>query len=164
MLKNKFPFAKPTSENNNLGGNASSPWGQMYNKNNPTNANNFGGGGFNQPNTNQNWGNNQAGFGNNVGGGWPQTNNNNNTWGGGGNKWNNKAGWNGQAPQTGGMGGIMGAGSNPTAVIASGQKLVGKQKQTLGQMNNFYANVIVKNQQLDTLKLSLEAEEQWLRR
>ena len=57
-----------------------------------------------------------------------------------------------------------GGGGNPTAVIASGQKLVGKQKQTIAQFNNYYSNLIVKNQQLDILKQSLEAEEQWLRR
>lgn len=135
----------------------------MYNKGG--NNNNFGGGGFNQQGANQNWGNNQqVGWGNNNGGGWPQ--NGNNAWGEGAN-WNNKAGWNGSnpPPNTGGMGGIMGGGgSNPTAVIASGQKLVGKQKQTIAQFNNYYSNLIVKNQQLDILKQSLEAEEQWLRR
>lgn len=100
----------------------------MYNKGA---SNNFGVGGFNQPN-NQNWGNpgQQVGFGNNQGG-WPQTGNN--AWGGN-NNWNNKAGWNGNQPaSTGGMSGIMGGGGgNTTAVIASGQRLVGKQKQTIG--------------------------------
>ena len=138
----------------------------MYSKAN--NNNNFGGGGggFNQPQTNnQNWGNQQTGWGNpgnNVGGVWPQ--NNNNAWGSGNNNWNNKGGWNGSPPQTGGMGGIIGGGNNLTAAIASGQKMVGKQKQTIGQLNNYYANLIVKTQQLDVMKQSLEAEEQWLRR
>ena len=57
----------------------------------------------------------------------------------------------------GGMAGMaMGGGS--TAAIASGQKFVGQQKQTLGSLNNYHANLISKTQQLDILKQSLESE------
>lgn len=59
----------------------------------------------------------------------------------------------------GGGGGAMGAvgAGSATTVIASGQKLVGKQKQTLGSFKNYHVNLIEKTQQLDILKQSLEA-------
>jgi len=59
-----------------------------------------------------------------------------------------------------GGGGMVagGGGSNSTAMIASGQKLVSKQKQTLGSFKNYYLNLIEKTQNLDILKQSLESE------
>lgn len=54
----------------------------------------------------------------------------------------------------GGMGAVGGAGGAVTA-IASGQKFVGNQKKTLGNLNNYYANLISKTQQLDIIKQSL---------
>ena len=63
----------------------------------------------------------------------------------------------------GGMGAV-GTGGGAVTVIASGQKLVSKQKQTLGSVNNYYSNLIAKTQQLDILKQSLESEESQLRR
>ena len=53
--------------------------------------------------------------------------------------------------------GAVGAGG-AVAAIASGQKLVGTQKKTLGNMNNYYSNLIAKTQQLDIIKQSLESE------
>jgi hypothetical protein len=61
------------------------------------------------------------------------------------------------------MGGIMGSSNGPANInsvgaIANGQRLVGKQKQTLGSINNFYSNLLEKNQHLDVLRQSLESE------
>lgn len=53
----------------------------------------------------------------------------------------------------GGMGGIVG--SNVNGTIASAQKLVGKQKQSMSQMGAQYVKVIEKVQQLDITKRSL---------
>jgi hypothetical protein len=190
IFKSRFPFSKPVIENNNYGNNA---WDSLYNsKKQPiNNNNNYGGSGsFNNtgwgsnPNTNANtgWGNNQANNGwntnaNNWGGsntntwgsssGWNTTANN--TWGNPpannppANNWGNAGGWGGTAA-TGGMGGMGGImGSNATSSIASAQKLVGKQKQTLQQMNGQYLKVIEKVQVLDIAKQSLESEESYLR-
>ena len=54
----------------------------------------------------------------------------------------------------GGMSGIMGTG-NVTGNIASAQKLVGKQKQNLQQMNGHYLKLIEKVQHLDATKYAL---------
>jgi hypothetical protein len=58
----------------------------------------------------------------------------------------------------GGMGGIVSGGASTTNTIASAQKLVGKQKQTLAQMNTQYVKIIEKVQLLDVSKQSLESE------
>lgn len=164
VLKTRFPFTKPTE---NMGGGGGNPWDQMYNKGG---SNQNPGGGFNQ--NQNNWGNkqqqpasqwNQASL-------WGGNNNNNqinNPWANNGNnQWTqpNKGGMGGimggGAAMGAGMGGAMGGamGGGPASAIASGQKLVGKQKQTLGSLNNYYANLVAKTQHLDTLKQSLESE------
>lgn len=149
VLKTRFPFTKPV-EHNPVSNNA---WDQLYNKN--QNNNNVGGGGFNNPNQN-NWG--QGGNSQwNKAGNW-----------GGNNSWGNQNQWGGQQPNKGGMGGIMNpggmggmgavggaVGGGAVAIVASGQKYVGKQKQTLGSLNNYYSNLIAKTQQLDIIKQSL---------
>ena len=55
------------------------------------------------------------------------------------------------------MSGIIGGGSNVTGTIASAQKLVGKQKQSLTQLNVPYLKAIEKIQILDITKQSLES-------
>lgn len=55
------------------------------------------------------------------------------------------------------MSGIMGN-TNITNTIASAQKLVGKEKQTLSQMNTTYAKAIEKIQHLDITLQSLDSE------
>jgi len=52
------------------------------------------------------------------------------------------------------MSGIMGTG-NVTSNIAAAQKLVGKQKQTLPQMNAHYLKLLEKMQHLDATKYAL---------
>lgn len=47
---------------------------------------------------------------------------------------------------------------NVTSNIASGQKYVGKQKQTLNQINAMFIKVLEKNQILDATRQSLEIE------
>ena len=139
-----------------MGGGGGNAWDKLYNKSN----NNMGGGtGFNNPGQNNpgpnNWGGNQGGTSN-----WGQAAN----WGGN-NNWGNQNQNQWQQPSKGGMGGIMGGGgmvpggggSNPTSTIASGQKLVGRQKQTVGSFKNYYLNLIEKTQNLDILKQSLES-------
>jgi hypothetical protein len=176
VLKNRFPFSKPSNENGYGGNNV---WGSMYNNN----ANNNNGGfGFVNPNpnvnnnswgNNNNWGNNNAGWGNNNNNwanNWGGTNNNANSWGSpsawGNNtnaNWSNNNNWNNQwQGSVGGMGGIIA--SNPVNSIAAAQKYVGKQKQTLALVNNQYVKVLEKNQILDTTKQSLESEESNLRK
>ena len=122
----------------------------MYNKNSNNGHQYSGGMGFNAPN------NGWANQGNQGTSQWGQANN----WGGNNNNWGNNNQW-GQ-PSKGGMGGIMGAGGavgagGATAAIAAGQKLVGQQKQTTGSLNNLYSNLVTKNQQLDTLRQSLQS-------
>jgi hypothetical protein len=126
-------------------GGKSNPWDAIY----QNNGNN--GGGFNNnwgqpsgPQTSYNaWGaNNQQN--------WP------NNWG------NTTGGWGAKSPM-GGMGGIMTSGGgfgngNVTSNIASGQKYVGKQKQTLNQINAMFIKVLEKNQILDATRQSLEIE------
>lgn len=120
----------------------SSGWNTNNNSNWGANNNNWGGnnnagwGG----NANSNWGNQPV---NSQWGNQPASNN----WGGN----NPNSGW-GNA--VGGMGGIMGS-SNATANIASAQKLVGKQKQTLQQINGQYIKLIEKVQVLDATKQAL---------
>lgn len=137
MLKIRFPFSKPTPENNYGGNNA---WGSQYNNKNNESY------GFINPNTNNNnnnswgsnnnWGNNNAP--NNTWGintAWG--NNNNVGWGNKNNNWNNNNQWQGNI---GGMGGIIP--SNPVNTIASAQKYVGKQKQILTLIHNQYLKVL----------------------
>lgn len=138
MLKTRFPFSKPSSTENSYGGN--NAWAATYNNNN--NA----GFGFVNPSTSNSWGNNNSNWGNNWGSN-SATNNpwgNNNSWGnnnnagwGNNNNWSNNNQWQGS---TGGMGGIMS--SNPTNTIATAQKYVGKQKQTLTLIHNQYLKVL----------------------
>lgn len=162
MLKTRFPFSKPTQD---IPG-KSSPWDALYNKNQPAgfnNNNNMGGmgGGFSGGNNNNNWGggnwvqtgnNNTWGANNNSWG----NNNNNNSWGNNNNNnWGNPGGWGNNNKPIGGMGSLIGA-NNSAASIAAGQKLVGKQKQTLQQINGDYLKVLEKNQHLDATRQSLE--------
>ena len=193
VLKNRFPFSKPSSENN-LGGN--NVWGSIYNNKNNGNNNNGEGFGFVNANTNNNagWGNNNtgwnsnnnAGWNNNSNAGWNNNNNNNwannwgannntnslgspSSWGNNNNNWANNNNWNNQNNQNnqwqGNTGGMAGIiASNPTNSIAAAQKYVGKQRQTLVFINNQYLKVLEKNQLLDTTKQSLESEESNLRR
>ena len=124
---------------NSYGGN--NAWGAPYNNNNNANY------GFLNPNTtnnnwatNSNWVNNFANT--------SATNNawgNNNSWGNNNNMgWGNNNNWNNNNNQwqggMGGMGGIIG--SNPVTTIATAQKYVGKQKQTLTLIKNQYLKVL----------------------
>lgn len=169
-FKLRFPFSKPVAENNMYGGSGNA-WDNLYNSKNPPINNGFNNvpannwnnnnAGWNNNQANQwgttgnNWANNNNGWGNNPNNGWvnPNTNANTNanTWGTGNNTWNNGG--------MGGMGGIIsGGGVGVTNSIASAQKLVGKQKQVLQQINASYAKLIDKNQLLDATKYSLQTE------
>lgn len=53
--------------------------------------------------------------------------------------------------------------TNITNTIASAQKLVGKEKQTLSQINVSYSKAIEKIQHLDITLQSLDSEESYLR-
>lgn len=187
IFKNRFPFSKPVAENPTYSNNA---WDNLYNSKKPTNNSGLNNnGGWNNPSVNPNsgWGNNN--WGSNQPSSWGNNNNNwggsnNNTWGNNNNGWNTNAAstntwgnqpannswgsnssWGGTGGAIGGMGGMGGimASSNVTNSIASAQKLVGKQKQTLQQMNAQYLKAIEKVQVLDVTKQSLESEESYLR-
>lgn len=166
---------------NNYGGNgsfnpppASNNWGSpsSWNNNTNTNANNWGASNQGWPNNNtanNGWNNNNAN--------WNNNNPNPNTWGNNNwteptnnNNWNspntvnnniwgpnpNNNTWGQPVGGMGGMGGMGGlVGTNVNGTIASAQKLVGKQKQSLAQMGAQYAKVIEKVQQLDVTKRSL---------
>lgn len=130
------------------GGGKSNPWDAIYG-----NSGNNGGG------FNNNWG--QSSGQQTSYNAWGANNQQNwaNNWG------NTSGGW--AKPPMGGMGSIMSGGGgfgNVTTNIAAGQKYVGKQKQSLNQINAMFIKVLEKNQILDTTRQSLEVEESTLRR
>jgi hypothetical protein len=175
-------YNNPTNPpNNNWNANSNNGWGSS----NPQWGNapqNPGWGGNNNnwgASNNNNWGgSNNAGWGGNTSantwGSNPPANNwnnppvnnppVNNAWGNSNSAWGGvSGGMGGMGGGMGGMSGIMSGGSNVTTSIASAQKLVGKQKQTLQQMNGQYLKLIEKVQVLDATKQSLESEESYLR-
>ncbi|XP_031505788.1 uncharacterized protein LOC116268129 [Nymphaea colorata] len=170
---NLYNSKKPT--NNNTGGWNNPP---PVNPNGGWGTNNNTGWGANQQASSWGNNNNNTGWGGSNNNTWGSNNNNtgwnantntwgnqssNSSWGSNNNTWGAAGGAIGGAiGGMGGMGGIMGS-SNVTNTIASAQKLVGKQKQTLQQMNAQYLKVIDKVQVLDVTKQSLESEESYLR-
>lgn len=141
-------WSNPSPPPNSGWGNPNAGWANQsssgWNANNGNNwggSNNAGWGG----NTTSNWGNQPAN--NNSWGSQPPSN----SWGAGNNP---NSGWGNAVGGMGGMGGINNS-NNSTANIASAQKLVGKQKQTLQQINGQYLKLIEKVQVLDATKQAL---------
>jgi hypothetical protein len=185
-FKSRFPFSKPieNSYSNNAwdalyvnkpSSNTSANtggWGASNNQGSWGNNNNQGWGnsantGWNaNTNPNSNWSSNNPPSNNAWTGAQQNWGGNKGGWGGNTNTWNDNANtgwgnntntWGQQVGGMGGMGGIMGSSSSVTN-IASSQKLVAKQKQTLNQINAQYLKVIEKVQLLDVSKHSLESE------
>lgn len=137
----------PSNPPNSGWGNSNAGWSNQQNTAWNANNNNWGG-------NNNNWGGNNAGWAGNTSSNWNQPANNN--WGNqpANNNWTGSSSNSGWGNPMGGMGGIISS-NNPTTNIASAQKLVGKQKQTLQQINGQYLKLIEKVQVLDATKQAL---------